>query len=89
LTVVVLPPGSWRFFHAKLHRDGVGGLEADATDVTGQPVGVFRHDLDGIGAVGLVDTDRPGRADPMASPVLADEASRYAPQQLPSCAGVP
>jgi hypothetical protein len=51
---------------AKLHGDCVGGLEADATNVTRQPVGVLGHYLNGIGAVGLVDAHRPRRANAMA-----------------------
>ena len=50
---------------AELHGDGIGGLEADAADVARQPVGVLRHHLNGIGAVGLVDPHRPRRADPV------------------------
>ena len=51
---------------AELHRDRVGGLEADAADVARQPVRVLGHDLDGIGAVGLEDPHRPRRADAVA-----------------------
>ena len=51
---------------AKLHRDGVGGLEADAADIAGQAIRVLGHDLDGVGAVGLVDAHRPRRADTVA-----------------------
>ena len=47
----------------KFHRDRVGGLEADAPDVPGQPVGILGHDRDGVGAVSLEDPYRPGRAD--------------------------
>ena len=39
-------------------RDGVGRLEADAADVAGEPVGVLREHLDGVGAVGLEDAHR-------------------------------
>ena len=39
------------------------GTEADAPDVAGQPVGILAHDLHGIGAVGLEDAHRAGRAD--------------------------
>ena len=42
--------------------DRVGGLEADAADITRQPIRIFRHDLDGIRAVSLVNTDRPSRS---------------------------
>ena len=51
---------------AELHRDRVGGLEADAADVARQPIGVLGHDLDGVGAVGLEDPHRPGGADAVA-----------------------
>src|SRR4029077_4279614 len=44
---------------AELHRDGVGGLETDATDVARQSIRVFGHNLDGARAVGLVDAHRP------------------------------
>jgi hypothetical protein len=37
----------------ELGRDLVGGAEADAADVAGQPVRVFRDQLDCIGRVGL------------------------------------
>src|SRR6266487_873528 len=57
-------PGS--LVDAELHRDGVGGLEPDATDVARQAIGVLRHHLHGIAAVGLVDAHRPRRADTMA-----------------------
>jgi hypothetical protein len=52
------------FVDAELHRDGIGGLEPDATDIAGQAIGVLRHDLHGIAAVGLVDAHRPRGADP-------------------------
>lgn len=38
---------------AEFHRDRVGGLEADTANVTRQAIWVLRHDLHGIGAVGL------------------------------------
>jgi hypothetical protein len=47
---------------AQLHCDGIGGLEPDAADVACQAIGVLRHNLHGIGAVGLVDAYRPCRA---------------------------
>ena len=43
--------------------DGVGRLEADPADITGETIGVLREDLDGFGAVGLEDPDRARRAD--------------------------
>src|SRR6266516_651999 len=51
---------------AELHRDSIGGLKPDATDVASQTIGILRHDLDGIAAVGLVDAHRPRGADPVA-----------------------
>ena len=50
---------------ADLHRDLVGGAEADAADVAREPVGVVADDLHRIGAVGLVDPYRPRGADPV------------------------
>ena len=49
------------FIDAELHRDGIGGFEPDATNVARQAIGILRHDLHGIAAVGLVDAHRPGR----------------------------
>ena len=51
---------------AELHRDGVGGLEADTADVTREPIRVLGHDLDGVGAIGLEDAHCPRRADTVA-----------------------
>jgi len=51
---------------AEPHRDGIGGLKPDATDVAGQAIGILRHHLHGIAAVGLVDAHGPRRADTMA-----------------------
>ena len=56
-------PDHGGFLDAKPLGDRVGGLEADAADVLRQTVGIFRHDLHGIVAVGLVDAHRPRRAD--------------------------
>src|ERR1700735_4117363 len=55
-----------RFLDAELHRNRVGGLEADAADISRQPIRVFRHDLDGIRTVSLVNADCPCRTNPMA-----------------------
>ena len=55
-----------RLLDAELHRDRVGGLEADAADIARQPVRVLGHDLDGVGAIGLEDPHRPRRADTVA-----------------------
>ena len=43
----------------------VRGQEADAADVAGEPVGVLRDALHGLGAVGLVDAHGPRGADPV------------------------
>ena len=51
---------------AELHRDGIGGLETDATDITRQPIRVLRHDLDSVAAIGLENSHRPCRADTVA-----------------------
>ena len=51
---------------AELHRDGVGGLEADAADIARQAIRVLGHDLDGVGTVGLENPHRPRRADAVA-----------------------
>ena len=45
--------------------DGVRGLEADAVDVEGQPVGVLGDPGDGLVPIGLVDAHRPRGADPV------------------------
>ena len=42
-------------FDAELHRDRVGGLQADALDITGKPIGILGHDLHGVGAVSFED----------------------------------
>ena len=59
-------PHHGRLLDSELHGDRVGGLEADAADITRQPIRIFRHDLDGIRTVGLVNTDCPCRTNPMA-----------------------
>ena len=56
-------PDHGGFLDAKLHGNRIGGFEADAAYILGQPVRVFRHDLHGIVAVGLVDAHRAGSAD--------------------------
>ena len=53
-------------FDAELHRDRIGGLEADPPDVPGEAIGVLGHDLHGVDAVGLEDADGPGGSDPVA-----------------------
>ena len=59
-------PDHGGFLDAELHGDRVGSLETNATNVAGEPVRVLRHDLDGVGAVGLEDPHCPGRADAVA-----------------------
>src|SRR5262249_5174060 len=51
---------------AELGRDLVGGAEADAPNVAGQTIRVFRDELNGIGTIGFVDAHRPRRADTIA-----------------------
>ena len=48
---------------AESHRDCVRRLEADATNVARQAIGVLRHHLHGVRAVGLVDPHGAGRSD--------------------------
>ena len=48
-----------------LGRQFIGGLEADAPDVVGEPVGVFLDLGDGFLAVGAVDSHGPTEADAM------------------------
>ena len=56
-------PDRSRSARCRASRDEVGGAEADAANVAGQPVGILRDHLHGIGAVGLVDAHRPRGAD--------------------------
>ena len=53
-------------FDAELHRDRVGALETDPSDVPGKPIGVLGHYLHRVRAVGLEDANRPGGSDPVA-----------------------
>ena len=53
-------------FDAEPHRDRVGALETNASDIPGKPIGVLGHDLHGVRAIGLEDANRPGGADPVA-----------------------
>jgi hypothetical protein len=48
---------------AEPHRDLVGALEADAADVAGEAVWVFRDQPHRVGAIDLVDAHRPRRPD--------------------------
>ena len=56
-------PDHGRALDAELGGDLVGGAEADAADVAGQPVGVLGDDPHRVRAVGLVDAHRPRGAD--------------------------
>ena len=51
------------FRNAKPGRDCVRRLEADAVNVFREPIRVFRHQLHGIVAIGLVDAHRTRGAD--------------------------
>ena len=55
-----------RLFDAELHGDRVCGLEANAADIACQAIRVLGHDLDGISAIGLENSYRACRADPIA-----------------------
>src|SRR5438132_2973424 len=55
-----------RIADAELGCDLIGGAEADAADVAGQAIGVLRDELDGLGAVSLVDAHRARGADAVA-----------------------
>ena len=57
---------SRRRLYSEPDSDRVGSLEANPSDVPGQPIRVFGHDLNGIGAVSLEDPNRACRADPVA-----------------------
>ena len=59
-------PDHGGLFDAKLHRDLVGALETNPSDVPGKPIGVRGHDLHRVCAVGLEDVHRPAGADPVA-----------------------
>ena len=69
-------PDHGRLVDAEPHRDGVGGLEADAADVAGQPIGILRHHLHRVGAVGLEDAHRARGPDPVAVQEHHDLAHR-------------
>src|SRR5438309_4985145 len=64
---------------AELRRDLVGGAEADAADVPGQPVRVLRDELDCLGAVGLVDAHRARGADAVAVQEPTMRSARFGP----------
>ena len=44
----------------------IGGAEADTANIAGEPIGILLDQRNGVGAIGLVDADRPRRADAMA-----------------------
>src|SRR6185436_15193987 len=55
--------GTSSSFSASGINSSVGSLEPDATDVPCQSIWVLRHDLHGLGAIGLEDPHRPRCAD--------------------------
>ena len=59
-------PDHGRLLDAELHGDGVCRHEADAADVADETIGVLRHDLDGVRAVGPEYPHRPRRAHTVA-----------------------
>jgi hypothetical protein len=70
-------PDYRRFLDTELHGDGVGRLEPDAPDVTGQPVSVLGHDLNGVGAIGLENPHCSRRAY-----AVAVQENHYFPHRL-------
>src|ERR1700722_18358363 len=59
-------PDHGRLLDAELHRDSIGSLETNPSDVSGKPVRVLGHDLHRVSAVSLEDANRPGGSDPIA-----------------------
>ena len=59
-------PDHRRLLDPEPHGDRVGGPEADTANIAREPVWVLGHHLDGIGAVGPEDANRPRGADAMA-----------------------
>ena len=53
-------------FDAELHRDRVGALETDASNIPGKPIRVLGHDLHGVCPIGLEDANCSGGSDPVA-----------------------
>jgi hypothetical protein len=45
--------------NAEFHGDRIGRSEADTPDVPRQAIGIFGDQLNGVIAIGLVDTNRP------------------------------
>ena len=70
-------PDRCGFLDTELHGDGVGGLEADATDIARQSIRILGHDLDGVGTVGLEDPNRPRGADTVAMQEHHDFPDRF------------
>jgi hypothetical protein len=69
-------PDHGRGLDAELLGHEIGGAEADAADVTRQPVGVVGDHLHRIAAIGLVDPHRPRGADPVGMQEQHDLADR-------------
>ena len=69
-------PDHGRLFDAEFHCEGIGRLKADAPDVAGEPIGIFRNHLDRIGAIRLVNPHRARCADPMGMQEDHDLADR-------------
>ena len=61
---------------AELFRQLIRGPEADAAYIVGEAIGIFLHQGNGVGAIGLVDAHRPRRADAMALQEHHDFADR-------------
>ncbi len=59
-------PDHCRLLDAELHGNRIRSLEPDAANIAGQAIGIFRHDLDRINAIGLVDAHGPGGVDAVA-----------------------
>jgi hypothetical protein len=55
-----------RLLDAEFHGDRIGRLEANAPDITGKPIRIFRHHLHGLGAIGFEYANGPCHADAMA-----------------------
>ena len=51
---------------------------ASAVYISRQPIGVLRHDLDGLDPIGLVDPHRPRRTDAVAPKKLSGHGPLHA-----------
>ena len=69
-------PDHRRLFDAEFHCEGIRRLKADAPNVAGESVGIFRNHLDRIGAICLVNPHRARCADPMGMQEDHDLADR-------------